>query len=340
MQTVNANVILEDAQRSVGWDIDQLETRQKQMTRQAFSMALQEIWEGWWWEELMLGAQFNGATVYTADTVFEADALCYFPATKKFYQAMQASTGAAPATLGADGSYATNFAYWAEAVAEPSAADYSATKTDYALGDQARSLVDGLVYQLFAFRPTQQVSGAGLADANGIYVYAGQFDGFPSYTLGNYTLAMFSTRWVIFSSTLQFVYSASDMPATPDLALGWYSTDAIGNPDPTYDPPPTITLALVANAPPDAASWRALIPFTPSIAPAGEVRLIGKHDLRNSNNSAATPFEKTLDGYRLPGWCEGVPWAWYRRAVPIIEGDEYDATATYTATPAANLAFP
>ena len=52
MHTVKAQVVIEDACRMIGWDLEQMEARQDQMARQALSMALQEVWEAWWWQAL------------------------------------------------------------------------------------------------------------------------------------------------------------------------------------------------------------------------------------------------------------------------------------------------
>lgn len=50
---VKASVILDDAYRLIGWDADQLDEREKQDARAALSQAVQEVWEAWWWQELM-----------------------------------------------------------------------------------------------------------------------------------------------------------------------------------------------------------------------------------------------------------------------------------------------
>jgi hypothetical protein len=56
---------------------------------------------------------------------------------------------------------------------------------------------------------------------------------------------------------------------------------------------------------------------------------VGHGDPRQSANSVEAPFEESLGGYRLPGWHRGLPWAWYRRATPIITGDVFDPTVSY-----------
>lgn len=243
MQTVKASVILEDAYRGIGWDADQLETRQKQMAREALSMALQEVWESWWWQELMQCAEVAGATVYTIRTEALQGTVWYWPETQKYYQAVRYislpvalmfGAGVAPTINGA-----VNDGWWAEAKASYDAEDW-APATDYALGDQARCLVDGLTYSC----STAHTSG---------------------------------TAW-------------------------------------------------------DGTNWGELVPFTPEVVVTGEVRAVGKADPRNSNNAWLTDVERTLTGWRLPGWELGAPWVWYRRPTPILTGDDYSATATYEAS--------
>ena len=53
MQTIDASVILDDAYRLMNWDPAQLDSRNKADARAALSQALQEVWEAYWWEDLM-----------------------------------------------------------------------------------------------------------------------------------------------------------------------------------------------------------------------------------------------------------------------------------------------
>jgi len=57
LQTVKASVILEDAERLMQWDLTQLDDREQDEARNALSQALQQVWEAWWWPQLMLCAQ-------------------------------------------------------------------------------------------------------------------------------------------------------------------------------------------------------------------------------------------------------------------------------------------
>lgn len=343
MQTVNASVILGDAYHLIGWDADQLETRQKQQARAALSMALQEVWESWWWQELMKCEQISGATVYAAADTYALGDVVYYPASKTFYQAMQETTGNAPASLETDGSYTPNYQYWALALAEPTAGDWSETE-EYELGDQVRSPGDGLVYQLIMEPPLYvNISGAGVSAADGQYYQSGTFGGKASYVKTNLAFVItwlsgqvgLTDGWVISYNGGAPIYKSESDTDTPFEATNWYSVGADQLASSANDPVPTISESYLTPVPPadffGASVWGLLTAFTPTITIDGDVRGIGKHDLRNSPNGFAYDFEKTLDGYRIPGWAEDVPWVWYRRPVPIITGDDYSSTATYTA---------
>jgi hypothetical protein len=149
MQTIKASTILEDAERMLGWDLLQLETRQKQMARQALSMALQEVWESWWWETLMQCKAIAGAEVYSDSTTYAAGANVYFHGSQQFYQAMAATTGNPPATS-SNGSWTTDYAHWADAKPEWTAADYEADDT-LEVGTIRRYQGDGEYHQLIKY---------------------------------------------------------------------------------------------------------------------------------------------------------------------------------------------
>lgn len=119
MQTVDASVILDDAYQLIGWDQTQLETRQEQQARMAMSMALQEMWERWWWEELMICQRVQFWNSYRADTIYNGyftsgstNTFVYWPQTDGYYQAVQmANFGIAPTD--ASGNLATaNWFQW------------------------------------------------------------------------------------------------------------------------------------------------------------------------------------------------------------------------------------
>lgn len=86
---VKASVILDDAYRLIGWDADQLDDREKQDARAALSQAVQEVWEAWWWQELMTCAPTPVARPLAMGEVLGAFAdnynIAYWPLTDRCY---------------------------------------------------------------------------------------------------------------------------------------------------------------------------------------------------------------------------------------------------------------
>ncbi len=327
MLTIAASVILEDAYRLIGWDPDQLETRQQQMARQAFSMALQEVWESWWWEELMASAQFNGATVYSATVVTVADTFYYFPATQDYYQCLVAATGQDPATFDSNSqTYTVNFAYWARAHAQTRAGNYNAA-TIYKLGDQVRGLTDGLTYQLISLLPVLEYTN-GTTLHNQPMTYAGLQNGAVSYALQDDAGNAGGIFWGGLFWVLQLVDQHTHTPFT-QATCNILGPIPGGVPFGGWTDGGTISPVSEITAPP-SANWHALIPFTPEVTVPGQVRAVGRTDPRNSPGVGLQTFELVADGdYRLPGWHHGVPWVWYRATTPIIDADAFDATVAY-----------
>lgn len=90
---VAASVILDDAYGLIGWDAENLDTREEQDARRALSRALQEVWEAWWWQELMTCAMTQFAGHWLADEDYPTPA-CYYAPTAKYYLAMSDTLGA------------------------------------------------------------------------------------------------------------------------------------------------------------------------------------------------------------------------------------------------------
>ena len=319
MNTVAASVILDDAYHQIGWDSGQLETRQKQMARSAISLALQEVWEAWWWEELMLSTPLPAATPYTAATSFAPGDFCYFPASRKFYQALAGTTGNAPGVLGADGTYATNFLYWARAMERPEGGDLPADITGLIAGAVARNPTDGEFYQLRVATEAVEVSGAGTTAANGIYLGSVASGLFVQVADPTYNLAFAANHW-------RLNYAPSYVEVLYLLPNGMVLPQ--GPADPGIGAAPMPALNYTA---PGTGLWGLLTPFVPELAVDGEVRAVGRQDPRNGPNAGAVDFERTPEGIRLPGWHTDVPWIWRRRATPIITGDDFDPAASYAA---------
>lgn len=318
MQTVDASVILEDAERLLGWDLDQLETRQKQIARTALSMALQEVWESWWWSHLMKSEAVPGAPVYDSATAYAADEFVYYPATQKYYHAMKATTGNQPATF-TNGSYITNYTYWAEAKSNPSAGDYVAG-TSYNLGDQVRNPTDGEIYQNCDFGMLVDFDTSVIlrpvAPQNGKLAYF-----YPSGG-GDWTLYWDGTKWILHNH-FGDIYTSTEDVATPDLVETWVGSG--------YFTGVPMSLTSTATSSPDTALvWHKLIPFVPTCEIHCPVRAVGDLDPRN-RACLLYNFDETAEGVRIPDLTTGVPWIWYRRATPVLTGDDYSATAAYTA---------
>ena len=358
MQTVAASVILEDAYRTIGWDPDQLETRQKQIARTAMSMALQEIWESWWWAELMKCESKVGAQVYSSTTTYAAGDNVYYPATKQYYQCCQASLAQAPATLGTDlVTYTTNYAYWADAAATYSGDDYVVGVNDTGLepGDIVRYAEDGECYQYFAPPSHLQATFTYLQEATPTsdlvsLLQTGTSGGRPYLTgtsLNDITLYLGWSAgdmvWYLATDpegayATQYFRSTQDV-MSPDLVTFWeagplgYSGEGGGC---SVDK----IISTTYPAPPDSVSWHKLVEFIPTATAYGDIRMVALHDPRASTNPTELDHETTLEGELVHGADTGPFWIWYRRPVPILTGDEFSSTATYTATPTTSLTFP
>lgn len=88
---VAASVILDDAYRLIGWDADQLDDRDKGDARMALSQAVQEVWEAWWWHELMVCAPLAlarslqpGEIALTFADTWNGNAF-YWPLTEEYF---------------------------------------------------------------------------------------------------------------------------------------------------------------------------------------------------------------------------------------------------------------
>jgi hypothetical protein len=115
----------------------------------------QEVWPEWTLiEQRSFRASYASGTAYAAPTA-SVPVEVFFIAAQKYYQALRATTGNAPATLVA-GEYVENSAYWAECASSYSANDWT-TGMVFAVGDQARNPDDNRFYQCH----TAHTAGAG-----------------------------------------------------------------------------------------------------------------------------------------------------------------------------------
>jgi hypothetical protein len=328
MNTVAASTILEDAERMIGWDLTQLDTRQKQIARQAFSMALQEVWDAWWWNDLMLCAQVAVLPLYADTTIQNAGNQSYFPPTGKFYQVLQGPFWyGPPATRQSDGSWRTKFEYWAECQYEYSGDFYSATAS-YQLGSVVKSATTEDFYSLMA----QDME---LSFASTLLVPTSYINSRPVYTGSGFTLQWTGVKWVL-SAGSDLQESAEDVP-TPDLVETWTQL--------TPTALMTVTARSTVSTGPGDARWgllapiAAVLPSTVTPWPNGPVRSVTTYDPRKTGANKPFAIETTGGITRILDLDVGRPWVWSRRVTPIITGDEFDATVAYAATPAEQLTY-
>lgn len=100
MQTVDAQVILDGAAIAMEWDLTQIEPRQTQQQREAFSLALQEVWAAWWWEDLMTVVQAQFAPTFSSQVLVQPGNVVYWPTSDNYYQAYLITSTAPTDALG------------------------------------------------------------------------------------------------------------------------------------------------------------------------------------------------------------------------------------------------
>lgn len=340
MQTVAASVILEDAHRLMGEDVTQLdEPRREQEARTGLSLALQEMWDAWWWQELMTLTPQNLRATYASGTTYAAGDEVYYPATGKYYQCLQATTGHAPEEV----------EYWLEAALSYTAEDFTARVYEY--GELARDPASGLVYARIAKSLT--IVGAGspfLQDSpaftkfppgvyytavippSGSIVATGDSwqTGDPAYDFFAFYLRYNADAglWILGRGPTWAISGAS-----PTL-VGTYSSEhntASNNPAGTVS-------WMVADAPP-SANWRAVSNFVPDLDTGRKVRMISRLKPTQTNNPGEYDFIETVEGVELMEIPTSTPWVWARRVTPVLTGDDFSSATLYTATPAADLVF-
>lgn len=138
----------------------------------------------------------------------------------------------------------------------------------------------------------------------------------------------------------------NDVPANWDSATTYAVADRVRYNGVDYQ------LVSTATTPADPAGdsqWVALTDWTPIVpytlhsgavaGPYGPLRGVSQFDPRTAANPGFFQLDNTADGTRVLGLTVTHPWVWSRRVTPILTGDAYDATATYEATPTANLVF-
>jgi hypothetical protein len=137
MQRINASVILDDAYRLIGWDAAKLEARSVADARAAFSLALQEVWEAWWWSEVMETQRVQFAPRWLS-TSFAGDqsTVFYSPETDAYYLYLLRASNQPP--VDAAGATQTQY-YWSKWDERLNPAPWDTARESaagYAVGDQ------------------------------------------------------------------------------------------------------------------------------------------------------------------------------------------------------------
>lgn len=127
-QAIHASVILDFAYRMIGQDADQLDDRALADARAALSQALQEVWDRWWWRELMVCATVQFADAVNTGSDYVAGDSVYSPDEDKYFTALTAiAAPSAPPQAG-----------WEEYVANATPPTAWNSATAYAAEDQVR----------------------------------------------------------------------------------------------------------------------------------------------------------------------------------------------------------
>jgi hypothetical protein len=246
-QTVKASVVLEDAYRFIDWDSDQLEDRQKAMARTALSLALQEVWEAWWWEALMTCAKVQFAANTDLTEEVSPGFTFYNQGEDKYFTAVGSQSP--PNDLGLS-------TLWTE---------FNGAAGELAQWDDAAAYVG--------------------------------YD--------------------------QFTYGGTDYQCWANAPAGTLPTDsAYFLPLPRWVP----TVPWLNN------SGAAQGPF-------GTVRMVAKSDPRRYRNPSPFELVQTENGVEIPTLTVTHPFVWLRRVTPVLTGNDYSASTTYTATSASELVF-
>lgn len=145
MRTVSYQKIERRVAQLLGWDPSNLDPDDWANIRDCISDSLEEIWRYGHWNDLQVTEQRRYADPYDSTATYAAGDIVYHIGSDDYYQALQSTTGNAPATQSGD-SWTLNSAHWAYARSSFDADDYSSSVT-YAAGDQVKYLDTGEFYQ-------------------------------------------------------------------------------------------------------------------------------------------------------------------------------------------------
>lgn len=256
-QSIKASVILDDIYRLIHWDTTQLDTRDKQDARAALSAALQEVWDSWWWHELMTCTRVGFASKYVTSP----------------------SNGA--------GQYITGYVA------------YYVTQDDYRM------------------KMTDADPGSTPANTDWYQWTEDEAETWDSATI-------YAAWEKVFWNGKEWFWTGAGMAEEPGTSAGWTQIPIWSPTLPWIDSGGAVSTSNT----PDS--------FT---GPYGPVRSVSKHDPRQFPNPENFELEVNGDGTRVIGLTIGKPWVWARRVTPVLTGDDFDATLTYSATGANNLVY-
>lgn len=371
-QAIAASVILDDAYGLMRWALDDLEDSEKADGRRSLSMAVQQFWEAWWWESLMVFEEkalrptfdFVSLTKVYAPVTSSLepggnDPEVYFPPNKKYYQVLAPTFAQAetPAAL-VNGEYVTNDLFWAECARCYSAGDY-VDEQSYALASRVRNPKDDKFYQKVG---GVTAGNAGTADVNASYTMVEQvelatvYESLPDLSglqiiveRIELLLPQVGYNWSIFSFNPDteeevFLYHAAAPGVTNvEDVTGWTSGDSPGgNAFVGVLPAPTFT---AQGAPPPVAAqdaapfWGRLTPWVPTLDYPRTVRQVTREDPRTTCRPHRFHFDLQPNGILIPEVTCGTVWLEARRATPVIAGNDFDPATTYDATPQDELVY-
>jgi hypothetical protein len=129
----------------LGLDADNLDSTEFESIRDCLSEALEEIWRSAHWSDIKLTEQRRYAPEYNSGTAYSAGDVVYHIGSDDYYQAIQDTTGNAPASQSGT-TWTIDTEFWAFARGRYDGEEYSNT-TAYVEGDQVRYSPTGTLYQ-------------------------------------------------------------------------------------------------------------------------------------------------------------------------------------------------
>lgn len=301
MQTVAASIILEDAERAIDWDLTNLETRQNQMARNALSLALQEIWESWWWEALMKVTPQKFAADYVGITGASPDGWTYPNGTPVYFAPTDA--------------YYVNL--WP---AGPPALQVGETYADYSYNIEVPDLpVTTITENLYGWSKYKPCI-------------------VPQPTLWNVTLTPALGDQVFWDGNIfQWIVDQGALPNNVPDPVKIYP-NVLQNPGWMVVQPWNPTLPFTLQTPDRNNPFNLIDTLSGT---SGPIHTICRLDPRTTPGGRRYHQRVADDasGVVVLGLDVGMPFVATRRVTPIVTGDDFDTGASYEAASATDLVF-